>query len=92
MDRTVPQLNEQLCNRCGLCIAACPCGAVELGEKGVLFSCPEACTSGASETCNYCCLCEEVCPTGAITVVFEIVLDDGQKSEAMEGKANGKDL
>jgi formate hydrogenlyase subunit 6/NADH:ubiquinone oxidoreductase subunit I len=37
-------------------------------------------------------VCEEVCPTGAISVAFEIVLGEGDKSEAIKGKANGKDL
>jgi Fe-S-cluster-containing hydrogenase component 2 len=92
MDRTMPQLNEQLCNRCGLCIAACPCGSVELYENSVFFSCPEVCASAATRTCDCGCLCEEVCPTGAISVAFEIVLGEGEKSKATKGSANGKDL
>jgi Fe-S-cluster-containing hydrogenase component 2 len=92
MDKSMPQLNEQLCNRCGLCIAVCPCGSVELQEKRVLFSCPEACIREGTATCECGCLCEEVCPTGAISVAFEIVLGEGEESEATKGKANGKDL
>lgn len=92
MDRTMPQLNEELCSRCGLCIAACPCGSIELRGKDVLFSCPEACTNAGMEKCDCGCLCEEACPTGAISVAFEIVLSEGEKSKATRGKVNGKDL
>jgi Fe-S-cluster-containing hydrogenase component 2 len=92
MGRTRPQLNEQLCNRCGLCLAACPCGAVELQEETVVFACPEVCATEATETCDCGGLCEEVCPTGAISVAFEIVLGEGEKPKAAKGRANGKDL
>jgi formate hydrogenlyase subunit 6/NADH:ubiquinone oxidoreductase subunit I len=72
---TLPQLDETLCNLCGLCVEACPCHAVKLGERGPIFDCPEVCPeTGAPEVC---CLCEEVCPTGAITCAFEIVLETG---------------
>jgi ferredoxin len=77
MDRVLPQLDEQLCTRCGLCVEACPCGAAELGETGVTFSCPDACTD--AETCDCGCLCEEVCPAGAISIAFEIVLGEGER-------------
>jgi formate hydrogenlyase subunit 6/NADH:ubiquinone oxidoreductase subunit I len=69
----LPQVDETLCTLCGLCVDACPCHAVELGERGPVFVCPEACLHANTETCDYCCLCEEVCPTGAITCAFEIV-------------------
>lgn len=76
MDRVLPQLNEELCTCCGLCVEACPCGSAAIGETGVTFSCPDACTD--AETCNCGCLCEEVCPTGAISIAFEIVLCEGE--------------
>lgn len=63
----LPQVDEALCTLCGLCIEACPCGAVEMGGSGPLFACPE--TDGCW------CLCEEVCPNDAITCAFEIVLE-----------------
>jgi formate hydrogenlyase subunit 6/NADH:ubiquinone oxidoreductase subunit I len=71
----LPQVDETFCNLCGLCVDACPCRAVKLGERGPIFDCPEVCT--AIEGPDVCCLCEEVCPTGAITCVFEIVLETG---------------
>lgn len=73
MTWTLPQLDESLCNLCGLCVEACPCHAVELGERGPIFDCPEVCLG--TEGLEGCCLCEEVCPTGAITCAFEIVLE-----------------
>ncbi len=75
MNRTwaLPQVDETRCTLCGLCVEACPCHAVELGERGQIFTCPEACRRTCTETFDCCCLCEEVCPTGAITCAFEIV-------------------
>jgi formate hydrogenlyase subunit 6/NADH:ubiquinone oxidoreductase subunit I len=91
MEKTVPQLDEQLCNLCGLCVDVCPCGSVELDEQSLLFSCPDVCER-QTEKCNCGCLCEEACPTGAISVAFEIVLDEGDKARSIRGKADGKDL
>jgi len=77
-----PQVDESLCTLCGLCVEACPCGAVTLGETGPIFTCPKdtcelsVCAEDDSGCCFY--LCEEVCPTRAITCAFEIVLEDDQ--------------
>jgi len=72
----LPQVDEARCTLCGLCVEACPCHAVKLGERGPVFACPETCllllTSTEAFDCR--CLCEEVCPTGAIACAFEIVL------------------
>jgi len=66
-------------------VEACPCQAVELGERGPVFTCPEACshqfTCAEVFGCN--CLCEEVCPTGAISCAFEIVLE-AERGRRME--------
>lgn len=80
MDKTraLPQIDETLCTLCGLCVEACPCHAVELGERGPVFTCPDVCLRARAGVCNCSCLCEEVCPTGAITCAFEIVLGDDQ--------------
>ena len=72
---TLPQIDETRCTLCGLCVEACPCHAVKLGERGPVFTCPE--------TIDCCCLCEEVCPTSAITCAFEIVLGADQGIQAM---------
>jgi formate hydrogenlyase subunit 6/NADH:ubiquinone oxidoreductase subunit I len=81
----LPQVDETRCTLCGLCVEACPCHAVELGEQGPIFACPEACphasTCAGALGCS--CLCEEVCPAGAITCAFEIVLEADQSRGAM---------
>ena len=70
----LPQVDESRCALCGLCVEACPCQAVELGEKGPIFGCPEVCPSSGSCAAESggCDSCEEVCPTGAIACAFEI--------------------
>jgi Fe-S-cluster-containing hydrogenase component 2 len=78
----LPQVDEDRCTLCGLCVEVCPCHAVELGKRGPIFSCPEEC----SDICA--CpgedhLCEEVYPTGAITCAFEIVLEPSEEEETL---------
>lgn len=77
----LPEVDETRCTLCGLCVEACPCQAVTLGDRGLIFSCPEVCPSAG---CAYgCCLCEEICPAGAITYTFEIVLEVDKGREAI---------
>jgi NAD-dependent dihydropyrimidine dehydrogenase PreA subunit len=57
-EKILPRINLTLCNHCGLCVAQCPEHALEMTEKGPLFSDPI--------TCTYCMACESLCPTGAI--------------------------
>ncbi|MBC7233670.1 MAG: 4Fe-4S binding protein [Chloroflexi bacterium] len=80
MTRPLPQVNEALCTRCGLCVEACACPAVAMGERGPIFHCEEVSCPLCLEGVDCGCLCEEVCPTGAIQCAFEIVLDDSQKT------------
>jgi formate hydrogenlyase subunit 6/NADH:ubiquinone oxidoreductase subunit I len=72
----LPVVDEGLCDRCGLCVDACPCHAIEMTEKGLVFHCSDECVKAS--TCSPDCglVCEEVCPTGAITCSFEIVVQD----------------
>ncbi|MCD6520563.1 MAG: 4Fe-4S binding protein [Anaerolineae bacterium] len=61
----VPEINSELCVRCGDCLSACPEGALSLGEEGIILD---------EEKCAYCGDCEDICPTGAIALPFAIVL------------------
>ena len=74
-----PAINMVCCTRCGLCVEACPCHAVQLTEQGLVFTCAEHCQrrdDANTEDCGGWCLCEEACPSGAIDCAFDIVLDE----------------
>jgi formate hydrogenlyase subunit 6/NADH:ubiquinone oxidoreductase subunit I len=90
----LPQVDETRCTLCGLCVEACPCQAIELGEKGPVFACPESCphTVPCDEALGCSCLCEEVCPTGAITCAFEIVLEADQSEDGLSASAGDEML
>ncbi len=84
MDSTVPQLDESLCTLCGLCVEACQCGAIQMGEGGLFLACPDQgwCPPQEMDDCE--CLCEDVCPTGAISCAFEIVMEDPDRRQNRE--------
>jgi MinD superfamily P-loop ATPase len=63
----MPEIDEQKCNVCGLCLDVCKCDALTLSENVVKVT--------ETEDCHWCTLCEAVCPTGALTCAFEIVLE-----------------
>jgi len=65
----LPEIDAELCDMCGACVAACPTGAVEMGAAGPVVVRPE--------DCMYCAACEGICPRGAIRCVFEIVWGEG---------------
>ena len=66
----LPQINSDLCTRCGICAEQCPGHAVEMTADGPSFVQPFNCT--------YCARCDEVCPEGAITCTYVIVCDSTQ--------------
>lgn len=76
MAAVLPVVDHELCDRCGLCVEACPCGAIEMTDKGPVFTCGDVClkSSGCPSECGL--VCEEVCPTGAISCSFEIIMED----------------
>jgi MinD superfamily P-loop ATPase len=61
----LPEINLQLCDRCGICAERCPMDAVEMGPQGPFIARPADCT--------YCALCDAICPQDAITCAYEIV-------------------
>jgi formate hydrogenlyase subunit 6/NADH:ubiquinone oxidoreductase subunit I len=89
MGKPTPRIDLELCNRCGLCVEACTCHTLKLGENGPVLPCADepypACLE--DQACD--CLCEEVCPTGAIQCSYEIVLDQRQ-ADAPAGQAPPK--
>ena len=63
----MPEINRELCNGCGLCLAVCSCGALVMVENVVFII--------ETDECGWCTECEAVCPTGAILCPFEIVIE-----------------
>ena len=61
----LPEIDLELCNRCGDCVTQCPAHVVEMGTEGPFFARPADCT--------YCALCEALCHQGAVTCMYEIV-------------------
>ena len=64
-DWTLPRIDLDRCNRCGLCVEQCPTSAVEMTPGGPVIARPSDCT--------YCAACEGVCPQDAIQCPYEIV-------------------
>ena len=66
--KIMPELNKDLCNRCGLCVIACHGGGIVAVVGGVIAIIP-------TENCDYCGVCEAVCPTGALTCPYDVTFD-----------------
>ena len=61
----MPELALELCDGCGLCVAACHGGGIVWVEGKVRIV--------EIETCDFCGVCETVCPHGAIKCTYIIV-------------------
>jgi ferredoxin len=75
----LPRVNLELCTRCGKCVEACPCHAIEMTDEGPVFHCGETCTlehDCPHESGECWCLCLEACPESAIECPFEIVFEE----------------
>jgi thioredoxin reductase (NADPH) len=64
----VPLIDPTRCDGCGLCLRACPTGALALHGDKAIVAYPEA--------CDYTGLCEMICPQQAILRPFEVVMRD----------------
>jgi MinD superfamily P-loop ATPase len=66
--KEMPVIDQEKCQRCGLCVSICKCGALVLADNTL--------TIKEVNNCGWCTLCELVCPYGAISCPFEIVIED----------------
>ena len=66
----VSQVDGALCIGCGVCVEACPFGALDMGEETVLIS---------QERCMGCGVCVSSCEQGALSL-----LRDASKGEPLE--------
>jgi len=60
-------IDQNKCNKCGLCVESCKCGAIVW--SGCIVTIVE------TEECHWCTVCEAVCPTGALTCGYEIIIE-----------------
>ena len=60
-----PEFNFELCDGCGLCVAACHGEGIILEDGKVRIV--------ATEGCDFCSVCEAVCPQYAIKCSYIIV-------------------
>lgn len=56
----VIQVNQDLCDGCGVCVDSCPVGAIQLVDQRVVID---------DALCTQCEACKDGCPNGAITAL-----------------------
>ena len=65
-----PETDASLCKGCGLCVDACPAGALSLSKKKPVTD---------TTCCTYCLACLRTCPSGAISVTTPFILEIVEK-------------
>ena len=63
----MPEIDQEKCDGCGLCVDVCRCGAIVF-VSGVV-------TIIESKVCGWCLQCELICPRDAISCPYEIVIE-----------------
>jgi len=65
-DKSMPHIDPNKCNGCGLCVTDCPTGAVAMQGAVAIIAHPDL--------CSYCADCEDICPMEAIGLPYQIVI------------------
>lgn len=69
---SVPIIDAEKCDGCGICVSVCACKALVLVNNVVTYKKPEP-----GKVCNmWCAQCELACPQGAITCPFDVVIEE----------------
>ncbi len=63
----VPEIDREICDLCGDCVAACPTGALSIVDEGLQVD---------LAVCAYCGKCEEICPKEAIRLPYQVIWPD----------------
>ena len=63
----MPEIDQEKCDGCGLCVDVCRCKAIVFVDSVV--------TIIESKLCGWCLQCELICPRGAIYCPYEIVIE-----------------
>jgi MinD superfamily P-loop ATPase len=68
IDYIVPEINQDLCTGCGVCLAVCQPQALALVDGKAVLAYPDLCEYDGG--------CEPSCPEGAIQLPYLIVFGD----------------
>jgi MinD superfamily P-loop ATPase len=82
LKRQIVQIDQELCNGCGLCVTPCAEGAIQIIEGKARVVREELC-DGAG-------FCLAICPTGALTIVEREAVPFDEVAAETEMKGRGQ--